>query len=53
MAGAVGRFVTRTFEAMLKGCAANRGKFAVLQQSIQSYLGLAYNTLTLPINLAF
>jgi hypothetical protein len=24
---------------MLKECAANRGKFAALQQSIQSYLG--------------
>jgi hypothetical protein len=39
MAGAAGGFVTRAFEAMLKECAANRGKFAALQQSIQSYLG--------------
>ncbi|CAL5072120.1 unnamed protein product [Urochloa decumbens] len=38
MAGAAGGFVTRAFEAMLKECAANRGKFAALQQSIQSYL---------------
>nr|CAB3458344.1 unnamed protein product [Digitaria exilis] len=38
MAGAAGGFVTRAFEAMLKECAANRGKFAPLQQSIQSYL---------------
>ena len=39
MAGAAGGFVTRAFEAMLKECAANRGKFAALQQSIQSCLG--------------
>ncbi|GJN11351.1 hypothetical protein PR202_ga29534 [Eleusine coracana subsp. coracana] len=39
MAGAAGGFVTRALEAMLKECAANRGKFAALQQSIQSYLG--------------
>jgi ABC-type nickel/cobalt efflux system permease component RcnA len=39
MAGAAGGFVTRAFEAMLKECTANRGKFAALQQSIQSYLG--------------
>jgi guanine nucleotide-exchange factor len=39
MAGAAGGFVTRAFEAMLKECAASRGKFAALQQSIQSYLG--------------
>nr|BAC79659.1 putative guanine nucleotide-exchange protein GEP2 [Oryza sativa Japonica Group]BAD30105.1 putative guanine nucleotide-exchange protein GEP2 [Oryza sativa Japonica Group] len=38
MAGAAGGFVTRAFEAMLKECTANRGKFAALQQSIQSYL---------------
>ncbi|CAD6266175.1 unnamed protein product [Miscanthus lutarioriparius] len=38
MVGATGGFVTRAFEAMLKECAANRGKFAALQQSIQSYL---------------
>jgi len=38
MAGAAGGFVTRAFEAMLKECAANRGKFAALQQSIQSCL---------------
>ncbi|XP_062190117.1 brefeldin A-inhibited guanine nucleotide-exchange protein 5-like [Phragmites australis] len=38
MAGAAGGFVTRALEAMLKECAANRGKFAALQQSIQSYL---------------
>ncbi|KAM3384907.1 hypothetical protein ACQJBY_009095 [Aegilops geniculata] len=38
MAGAAGGFVTRAFEAMLKECSANRGKFAALQQSIQSYL---------------
>ncbi|KAL5197929.1 hypothetical protein ABZP36_001441 [Zizania latifolia] len=38
MAGAAGGFVTRALEAMLKECTANRGKFAALQQSIQSYL---------------
>ncbi|CAD6235994.1 unnamed protein product [Miscanthus lutarioriparius] len=38
MAGAAGVFITRAFEAMLKDCAANRGKFATLQQSIRSYL---------------
>ncbi|CAD6228774.1 unnamed protein product [Miscanthus lutarioriparius] len=38
MADAVDGFITRAFEAMLKECAANRGKFAALQQSIQSYL---------------
>ncbi|XP_047066260.1 brefeldin A-inhibited guanine nucleotide-exchange protein 5-like [Lolium rigidum] len=38
MAGAAGGFVTRAFEAMLKECSASRGKFAALQQSIQSYL---------------
>ncbi|XP_062187526.1 brefeldin A-inhibited guanine nucleotide-exchange protein 5-like isoform X2 [Phragmites australis] len=38
MAGAAGGFVTRALEAMLKECAANRGKFAALQQSIQSCL---------------
>jgi guanine nucleotide-exchange factor len=38
MAGAAGGFVTRAFEAMLKECASNK-KNALLQQSIQSYLG--------------
>jgi guanine nucleotide-exchange factor len=46
MAGAAGGFVTRAFEAMLKECAANRGKFAALQQSIQSYLGACVRPLS-------
>ena len=46
MAGAAGRFITRAFEAMLKECAANRGKFAALQQSIQSYLGACVRPLS-------
>jgi hypothetical protein len=49
MAGAAGGFVTRAFEAMLKECAANRGKFAALQQSIQSYLGACVRPPFLPL----
>ena len=46
MAGAAGRFITRAFEAMLKECAVNRGKFAMLQQSIRSYLGACVRPLS-------
>ena len=46
MAGAAGGFVTRAFEAMLKECAANCGKFATLQQSIQPYLGACVRPLS-------
>ena len=48
MAGAAGGFVTRAFEAMLKECSASRGKFAALQQSIQSYLGASTPSHPLP-----
>jgi guanine nucleotide-exchange factor len=46
MVGATGRFVTRAFEAMLKECAAYRGKFTALQLSIQSYLGACMRPLS-------
>ncbi|XP_073005233.1 brefeldin A-inhibited guanine nucleotide-exchange protein 5 [Typha latifolia] len=37
MAGAAGGFVTRSFESMLKECAANK-KYGNLQKAIQTYL---------------